>query len=43
MVVWTQHAFAQLDEAMAFIARDRPDTATAWLVRIRDLTAEDVG
>lgn len=35
-VVWTKHAYAQLDEAMAFIARDRPNTATAWLSRILD-------
>ncbi|MCJ7796916.1 MAG: type II toxin-antitoxin system RelE/ParE family toxin, partial [Thermoleophilia bacterium] len=35
-VVWTEHASAQLDEAMAFIARDRPNTATAWLERILD-------
>jgi plasmid stabilization system protein ParE len=30
-VVWTEYAYAQLDEAMAFIARDRPETAMAWL------------
>ena len=35
-VVWTDHAYAQLDEAMAFIARDRPETAKAWLERILD-------
>jgi hypothetical protein len=26
-VVWTELAYAQLDAAMAFIARDQPDTA----------------
>jgi len=35
-VVWTEHAYSQLDEAMAFIARDRPETAIAWLERILD-------
>ena len=35
-VVWTEHAYAQLDEAMAFIARDRPSTAMAWLELILD-------
>ncbi|MDZ4063355.1 MAG: type II toxin-antitoxin system RelE/ParE family toxin [Coriobacteriia bacterium] len=35
-VVWTEHAHEQLDNAMAFIASDRPDTATAWLERILD-------
>ena len=35
-VVWTDYAYAQLDEAMAFIARDRPETAMAWLERILD-------
>lgn len=38
-VVWTQHAYAQLDEAMAFIARDRPETAMAWLEQILDAGA----
>jgi len=33
-VVWTEHAYSQLDEAMAFIARDRPETSMAWLQRI---------
>ena len=33
-VAWTEHAYEQLDEAMAFIARDRPDTAMEWLDRI---------
>jgi plasmid stabilization system protein ParE len=35
-VVWTEHAYSQLDEAMAFIAGDRPETAMAWLERILD-------
>lgn len=38
-VVWTEHAYAQLDEAMAYIARDRPETAMAWLERILDAGA----
>lgn len=38
-VAWTEHAYAQLDEAMAFIARDRPDVAMAWLERILDAGA----
>ncbi|MGB4592221.1 MAG: type II toxin-antitoxin system RelE/ParE family toxin [Coriobacteriia bacterium] len=33
-VAWTEHAYEQLDEAMAFIARDRPDAALSWLDRI---------
>jgi plasmid stabilization system protein ParE len=33
-VARTEHAYSQLDEAMAFIARDRPETAVAWLERI---------
>jgi plasmid stabilization system protein ParE len=32
-------AYAQLDEAMAFIARDRPETAMMWLERILDAGA----
>ena len=35
-VVWTEYASSQLDEAMAFIARDRPETAMAWFERILD-------
>ena len=35
-VVWTEHAYSQLDEAMAFIPRDRPETAMAWLQGILD-------
>ena len=38
-VDWTEHAYAQLDEAMAFIARDRPETAMVWLERILDAGA----
>jgi toxin ParE1/3/4 len=38
-VAWTEHAYAQLEEAMAFIARDRPETAMAWLERILDAGA----
>ena len=30
-VRWTELASAQLDEAMAYIARDRPTVATRWL------------
>ena len=40
-VTWTEHAYAQLDEAMAFIARDRPNTAMTWLERILD-AAQDL-
>jgi len=35
-VEWTEHAFGRLDEAMAFIARDRPAVAAQWLERILD-------
>ena len=35
-VDWTEHAYAHLDEAMAFIAQDRPETALAWLEAILD-------
>jgi plasmid stabilization system protein ParE len=38
-VVWTEYAYAQLDDAMAFIARDRPETAMAWLELILDAGA----
>lgn len=30
-VEWTELALAQLDEAMAYIARDRPQVAARWL------------
>jgi toxin ParE1/3/4 len=36
-VVWTQLATEQLDEAMAYIAQDRPATAAEWLEDILDL------
>jgi len=35
-VARTEHAYFQLDDAMAFIARDRPETDMAWLQRILD-------
>ncbi len=35
-VEWTELAFAQLDEAMAFIAHDRPETAARWLDAMLD-------
>lgn len=38
-VEWTEHAYGQLDDAMAFIARDRVDAASAWLNRILDTGA----
>lgn len=38
-VSWTEHAYAQLDEAMAHIARERPETAAVWLERILDAGA----
>jgi toxin ParE1/3/4 len=38
-VAWTGQAYAQLEEAMAFIARDRPETTIAWLERIFDAGA----
>ncbi|MDP2183400.1 MAG: type II toxin-antitoxin system RelE/ParE family toxin, partial [Actinomycetota bacterium] len=36
---WTEHVYAQPDEAMAFIARDRPEAATAWLECLLDAGA----
>ena len=30
-VAWTEHAVEQLDDAMAFIAVDRPGVALEWL------------
>lgn len=33
-VCWTELASEQLDEAMAYIARDRPSTAARWLEEI---------
>jgi len=38
-VVWTEHAYSQLDDAMAFIAHDRPEAALAWLELILDAGA----
>lgn len=35
-VEWTELAFAQLDDAMAFIARDRPETAARWFSAMLD-------
>lgn len=39
-VVWTELAFAQLDEAMAFIAVDSPQTAARWLDSILEAAAQ---
>jgi toxin ParE1/3/4 len=38
-VVWTELAYGQLDEAMAMVARDRPETALLWLERILEAGA----
>lgn len=38
-VEWTELAFAQLDDAMAFIARDRPETATRWFATMLEEAA----
>ena len=35
-VAWTEHACSRRDEAPAFVSRDRPQTAMAWLQRILD-------
>jgi plasmid stabilization system protein ParE len=35
-VAWTEHARSRRDEAPAFVAGDRPQTAMAWLRRILD-------
>ena len=35
-VVWTRLATEQLDEAMAYIAADRPATAMQWLEHLLD-------
>ena len=35
-VEWTELAYAQLDEAMAFIALDRPETAVHWFAAMLD-------
>lgn len=39
-VVWTELAFAQLDEAMAFIAKDCPQTAARWLDMILEAAGQ---
>jgi toxin ParE1/3/4 len=33
-VSWTEQAFAQLDEAIAFVASNRPEAALDWLERL---------
>ena len=35
-VHWTELASAQLDEAMAYVARDRPAVAARWLENLLD-------
>ena len=39
-VIWTELAFAQLDEAMAFIAVDSPQTAARWLDMILEAAGQ---
>jgi plasmid stabilization system protein ParE len=39
-VIWTELAFAQLDEAMAYIAVDSPQTAAHWLEAILDAAGQ---
>ena len=39
-VVWTELAFAQLDEAIAFIAIDSPQTADRWLDMILEAAGQ---
>ncbi len=39
-VIWTELAFAQLDEAMAFIALDSPQTAARWLDMILEAAGQ---
>ena len=39
-VIWTELAFAQLDEAMAFIAVDSPQTAACWLNAILEAAGQ---
>ncbi len=39
-VIWTEHAYRQLDEAMAYIAQDRLETAAIWLEKILEKYAE---
>lgn len=39
-VIWTELAFAQLDEAMAYIALGSPQTAARWLDTILDAAGQ---
>ena len=39
-VIWTELAFAQLDEAMAFISVDSPQTAARWLDMILEAAGQ---
>jgi len=39
-VIWTELAFAQLDEAMAFIAAESPQTAARWLDKILEAAGQ---
>lgn len=39
-VIWTELAFAQLNEAMAYIALDSPQTAAHWLGMILDAAGQ---
>ena len=39
-VFWTELAFAQLDEAMAFMALDSPQTAARWLDMILEAAGQ---
>lgn len=39
-VVWTELAFAQLDEATAFVAADSPRTADRWLHMILEVAGQ---
>lgn len=38
MVIWSPRAIAEMEAKTAWIARDRPRVARAWLQRIRDAT-----
>jgi plasmid stabilization system protein ParE len=40
-VDWSDLAHEQLDDAMAYIARDRPATATRWLEQLLDAAKRD--
>lgn len=39
-VIWTELAYAQLDEAMAFIALNSPQTAARWLNMILEAAGQ---